>query len=52
MIILENLLSQKNYCLRINNIIKKNNKIDLKSKHIVGAAEIDLNKMTINLKIN
>ena len=35
--------------LRIKNIINKNNKIDLNSKHIVGEAEIDLNKMTINL---
>ena len=39
----------KELLLRINNIINKNNKIDLKSKHIVGNAEIDLNKMTINL---
>ncbi len=39
----------KELLLRIKNIINKNNKIDLKSKHIVGDAEIDLNKMTINL---
>ena len=36
--------------LRIKNVIKSNNKIDLNSKHIVGAAKIDLNKMTISLK--
>ena len=35
--------------LRIKNIINKNNKIDLKLKHLVGTAEIDLNKMSINL---
>ena len=39
----------KELLLRIKNIINKNNKIDLKSKHNVGAAEIDLNKMIINL---
>ncbi len=39
----------KELLLRIKNIIKKNNKIDLKFKHKVGSAEIDLNKMTINL---
>ena len=39
----------KELLLRIKNIISKNNKIDLKSKHNVGSAEIDLNKMTINL---
>ena len=39
----------KELLLRINNIIKKNLKIDTKSKHKVGEAEIDLNKMTINL---
>ncbi len=39
----------KELLLRIQNIITKNNKINLKSKHIVGAAEIDLNKMTVNL---
>ena len=39
----------KELLLRIKNIINKNNKIDLKSKHNVGGAEIDLNKMTINL---
>ena len=39
----------KELLLRIKNIINKNNKIDINSKHIVGEAEIDLNKMTINL---
>tara|TARA_B100001564_G_C20581052_1_gene643145 strand:+ start:317 stop:994 length:678 start_codon:yes stop_codon:yes gene_type:complete len=39
----------KELLLRIRNIIDKNNKIDLKSKHVVGTAEIDLNKMTIEL---
>ena len=39
----------KELLLRIKNIINKNSKIDLKSKHNVGNAEIDLNKMTINL---
>ena len=38
--------------LRIKNIINKNNKIDLKFKHKVGTAEIDLNKMIINLNSN
>ena len=40
----------KELLLRIKNIINKNTKIDLKSKYTIGAAEIDLNKMTINLK--
>ena len=39
----------KELLLRIRNIIDKNNKIDLKSKHYVGDAEIDLNKMIIYL---
>ena len=39
----------KELLLRIKNIINKNSKIDLRSKHNVGAAIIDLNKMTINL---
>ena len=39
----------KELLLRIKNIINKNNKIDLKIKHIVGKAEIDLNKMQIKL---
>jgi len=40
----------KELLLRIKNIIDKSRKIDLKLKHNVGGAEIDLNKMTINLK--
>ena len=40
----------KELLLRIKNIISKSSKIDFKSKHNVGVAEIDLNKMTINLK--
>ena len=36
--------------LRIRNIIKKGNKLDLKSIHKIGNAEVDLNKMTVNLK--
>ena len=39
----------KELLLRIKNIINKNSKIDLKSIHNVGSAEVDLNKMTINL---
>ena len=39
----------KELLLRIRNIIDKNNKIDLKSKHYVGDAEIDLNKMIVGL---
>ncbi len=39
----------KELLLRIKNIINKNIKIDPKSKHYVGDAEIDLNKMTVNL---
>ena len=38
----------KELLLRIKNIIEKSNKVDLKSKHNVGKAEIDLNKMIIN----
>ena len=40
----------KELLLRINNIINKNIKIDLNSKHNIGIAEVDLNKMTIKLK--
>ncbi len=40
----------KELLLRIKNIIKLTNKIDLNSKHIVGDASIDLNKMIISLK--
>ena len=39
----------KELLLRIKNILNKSAKIDLKSIHNVGNAEIDLNKMTINL---
>ena len=39
----------KELLLRIKNIINKNNKIDLSTKHFVGNAQIDLNKMNINL---
>tara|TARA_B100000214_G_C23900506_1_gene596240 strand:+ start:446 stop:1123 length:678 start_codon:yes stop_codon:yes gene_type:complete len=47
----------KELLLRIKNIINKNNKIDLNTKHFVGSAQIDLNKMNIilgekNKKIN
>ena len=40
----------KELLLRIKNIIKNNNKIDLNLKHLVGAAQIDLNKMSIDLE--
>ena len=40
----------KELLLRIKNIISKNNKVDLKSKQIIGDAEVDLNKMTVSLK--
>tara|TARA_B100001248_G_scaffold261293_1_gene251998 strand:+ start:2905 stop:3582 length:678 start_codon:yes stop_codon:yes gene_type:complete len=39
----------KELLLRINNILNKRSKIDLKSKHNIGAAEVDLNKMTVSL---
>ncbi len=39
----------KELLLRIKNIINKNNKINLNNKHLVGNAQIDLNKMNINL---
>ena len=39
----------KELLLRINNIIKKNNKIDLNLKYHVGNAQINLNKMIIRL---
>ena len=42
----------KELLLRIKNIIKKNNKLDLNTKFKVGSAEIDLNKMHINLNNN
>ena len=38
----------KELLLRIKNIINKSNKIDLKTKHNIGSAEVDLNKMVIN----
>ena len=40
----------KELLLRIKNIIKNKNKIDINSKYSVGSALIDLNKMIINLK--
>jgi two-component system phosphate regulon response regulator OmpR len=40
----------KELLLRINNIIKKNNKIDLSKINKIGAARVDLNKMSILLK--
>ena len=40
----------KELLLRIKNIINKTVKIDLNTKHFVGDAQIDLNKMIINLK--
>ena len=39
----------KELLLRIKNIIKSKNKIDLNVKHFIGSAEIDLNKMLIKL---
>ncbi len=39
----------KELLLRIKNILKKTNKVDLSSKHFVGNAKINLNKMVINL---
>ena len=39
----------KELLLRIKNIVKKNKKFNLKSKYIVGKAQIDLNKMHITL---
>jgi two-component system, OmpR family, phosphate regulon response regulator OmpR len=39
----------KELLLRVKNIIKKDNKIDLNLNYYVGNAEIDLNKMTIKL---
>tara|TARA_Y100001970_G_scaffold218420_1_gene267846 strand:+ start:659 stop:1336 length:678 start_codon:yes stop_codon:yes gene_type:complete len=39
----------KELLLRIKNIISKNNKVNLNVKHFVGKAQIDLNKMSINL---
>ena len=47
----------KELLLRINNIIKKNIKIDINKKHLIGSVKVDLNKMNIiigkkNKKIN
>ena len=39
----------KELLLRINNILTKKNKIDLKSQYNIGRAQVDLNKMTITL---
>ena len=39
----------KELLLRIKNIINKNTKLNLETKHYVGKAKIDLNKMIINL---
>ena len=39
----------KELLLRIKNIIKNNNKIDLKTIHYIGAAQVDLNKMSLKL---
>ena len=39
----------KELLLRIKNIIDKDNKIDLNVKHFIGNAQIDLNRMNINL---
>ena len=38
----------KELLLRIKNIIKNTYKIDLESKYLIGKAQIDLNKMTID----
>ena len=42
----------KELLLRIRNIIKNTNKLDLGKDYFVGQAKIDLNKMNINLKNN
>ncbi len=39
----------KELLLRIKNIIKNNNKIDLKTIHYIGNAQVDLNKMILKL---
>ena len=39
----------KELLLRIRNIINKNNKIDLNTKHLIGNVQVDSNKMSINL---
>ena len=40
----------KELLLRIKNIVNKNKKINLNLKYFIGKAEVDLNKMTINLE--
>jgi len=40
----------KELLLRIKNSINKNNKIDLDTKYFIGNAQVDLNKMNINLE--
>ena len=40
----------KELLLRIKNIIKNTNKLDLGKNYFVGQAKIDLNKMNVNLK--
>ena len=42
----------KELLLRINNVIDKNNKLDLTKKHYIGKVEVDLNKMIIRVKEN
>ena len=42
----------KELLLRINNIIKKDTKIDLNKKYFIGEAQIDLNKMNITIGNN
>ena len=39
----------KELLLRIKNIINKGNKINLNTKHFIGNAQVDLNKMNISL---
>ena len=39
----------KELLLRIKNLLKSNQKINLNSKHFIGEAEVDLNKMNISL---
>jgi len=39
----------KELLLRIQNILTKKNKVDLKSQYNIGRAQVDLNKMTITL---
>ena len=40
----------KELLLRIKNIIRYNNKTEIKSKYFVGEAQVDLNKMNISLQ--